>query len=73
MLKIDFNAFFIAMQSSKIGCLAARQRRAPTARDITCTKGFEFDHLGAVVGQHGGTKRAGQGVSEIENLDAFEG
>ena len=72
MLEIHLDALLVAVQAHEVRGLAARQRRAPRARDVAGTLGLELDHSRAEVGEHGGAEGAGEGVAQIDDGNVFE-
>ena len=72
MLEVHLDPLLVAVQAHEVRSLAARQRRAPRARDVAGTLGLQLDHPRAEVGEHGGAERAGEGVAQIDDGDVFE-
>ena len=72
VLQVEHHALLVAMQAGEIIRFPAGQGRAPGARDVAQSGGLDLDHLGAEIGEHGRTKRAGERVAQVEYLDAFQ-
>jgi hypothetical protein len=71
--EINREAFFVPVDTEKIGTLAAGKWRTPTASVIADTGLFDLDDLGAQVAEKHAAIGTGQDTGEIENSDAIEG
>src|SRR5215475_13608168 len=72
MLQIDRDALLVAVEIDEVSCFFAVEWRAPAARHVALGR-LDLDHVRAVVGEHGGRKRAGEGVREVEDGHVLEG
>src|SRR5262249_31979823 len=72
VLQIHLDALLVAMQADEVRGLAARQRRAPRARDVARALGLELDHMRAEVGAPGDAEGARESVAEVDDGDIFE-
>jgi hypothetical protein len=70
--EINRDAFFVPVDTEKIGTLAAGKWRTPTASVVADTGLFDLDDLGAQVAEKHGAIGTGQDTGEIENSDAMK-
>jgi hypothetical protein len=72
LLEVDRDAALAPVESEEEACKPAGEGRSPAAAHVSGAR-FELVDLGAVVGQEQRAVGSGEGVREVEDVDAVEG
>ena len=70
--QVEGQAALVAVDRQEIGGFGADERRPPLAGVVAAAGHFDFDDVGAVVAEHQGAERPGQGAGQIQHFHAFQ-
>ena len=72
LLEVEGQAALVAVDGQEVGAFRADKGRPPVAGIVAAARQFNLEDVGAIVAQHQGTERAGQGPGQIQHAHPLQ-